>query len=91
NLDAAIHLADQGHAGHLSGDHLTLSITDAQAGVLASHHFGSFGTGDVLVDGAHSTHLSTSLKDLESLNIAAVSVGADGLTVDLGGMTTGTD
>ncbi|MBT8637439.1 hypothetical protein G6644_09295, partial [Polynucleobacter paneuropaeus] len=43
NLDAAIHLADQGHTGHL-----TLSITDAQAGALVAHNFDHFQTGDAL-------------------------------------------
>ncbi|MBU3615466.1 hypothetical protein ICN46_11250, partial [Polynucleobacter sp. Latsch14-2] len=38
----------------------------------------------ITLDTGHSTHLSTSLKDLESLNIAAVSVAGGGLTVDLG-------
>jgi hypothetical protein len=43
------------------------------------------GLSDVVVDGTHSTHLSTSLKELESLNISAVELGGDGAIVDLGG------
>jgi hypothetical protein len=95
NLDAAIHLADQAHAGHATGDHLTLSITDAQAGVLASHHFGSFDSSmDVSVHG-HSTHLSTSLKDLEILNVGHVDIangliGTDSIehvSIDLGSIS----
>jgi hypothetical protein len=38
-----------------------------------------------LVDAGEGTHLSTSLKELQKLNIDAVSVMGDGLTVDLGG------
>ena len=84
-----------------------MTISDAQAHQLAQDttaiftgiggapetgfHFAA-GNTDTIVDGAHSTHLSTSLKELESLNISNVAVGADGLTVDIGGgISTGAD
>ena len=81
----------QAIADHSGTAHpMALEISDAQAQALVGADSGnfSFTSGDdaaVLVDGAHSTHLSTSLKELQKLNIDAVSVGADGLTVDLGG------
>ena len=94
NLDDAIHLVDGVHGGH-AADHLTLSITDAQAGALVAHDFGSFDSSiDVSVHG-HSTHLSTSLKDLEILNVGHVDIangliGTDSIehvSIDLGSIS----
>ena len=63
-----------------------MNISDLQGHGLAGIEGGfSFADGNhVVLDGAHSTHLSTSLKELEQLKLSAVSVGAHGLTVDLG-------
>ena len=91
SLDDAIHLVDGVHGGH-AADHLTLSITDAQAGSLVEHGFSGFEfAADVSVHG-HSTHLSTSLKDLEILNVGHVDIsngliGTDSIehiSIDLG-------
>ena len=72
---------------------LSLEISDAQANALADFGaspltgLGGFSfandSADVLLDSAGATHLSTSLKDLQKLNIDAVGISGD-LTVDLG-------
>ncbi len=73
------------------GPALGLQISDAQANVLADNVLpdGTMAFADdatqVLVDAGEGTHLSTTLKDLQKLNIDAVGVMGDGLTVDLGG------
>ena len=86
NLESQIANVDS----HLAaGEHaISLTINDAQAHDLVAHgdHF-TLGNHDVILDGAHSTHLSTTLKDIEGLNISNVSVGAGGLTIDMGGST----
>ena len=81
-LDSALNTVDTALAG--TGEHLSLNISDLQGHGLAEHSFSFTDGSNVVLDGAHSTHLSTSLKELEQLKIGAVTVGAGGINVDIG-------
>ena len=90
-IDGAQASYDMGQLGALesavNSTGLTLSISDAQAHTLVEHGL-AFSGEHVSLDGAYGTHLSTSLKDLEKLNVSAVTVGAEGLQIDVGGTFT---
>ena len=75
-------------ANATNGTGLTLSISDAQAHALVNSGLEFADGNNIALDGAYGTHLSTSLKDLEKLKIDQVSVGADGLQIDVGGTFT---
>ncbi|NDH48891.1 MAG: hypothetical protein EBX99_13895, partial [Acidimicrobiia bacterium] len=68
--------------GHQNADSLTIS--DSQAQALVTNGLEFVAQDNITVDAGEGTHLATSLKELQKLNIDAVSVMGDGLTVDLG-------
>jgi hypothetical protein len=90
NLVSAIQAHDHTDPTH----HVNLSISDAEAQTLLSDGL-TFATtdghSDVSLDGAYGTHLSTSLSDLEKLNIDQVVVGNAGLEMNVGGSTLDAD
>lgn len=82
--------ADPSALNYLDVDHLDMvgdaaTITDLQASALVDAGV-DFADGDtVTLDAASGTHLSTSLKDLQTLHVDAVLVTGAGLTIDAGG------
>lgn len=88
--DVAQFAIDPSALTYLDVDHLDLvdnsaTLSDAQASALVDAGVDFVDGDSIALAAANGTHLSTSLKDLQSLHVDAVLVGAAGLTVDVGG------